>query len=326
MVAGAIAGFPFLQAFLKPPPAESLEFVVTLAPRPATVTVQPSTVTAVPTVSVTPLPVVSENENIGQVQVNVKPTATSSFTPTPTGSGPPTPSKTQRPSAGATATDTNCCPTTEGNPHPENVAPTSTFTETHSPLFSEEESLGDLLLSLDQNLTPTPRPVPTPYPEESSPSRLVIPSIALDAEVVKVGLEVQTIDGQPVLSWGVPDLKAAGWHIDSAPPGFPGNTVLNGHHNIKGEVFRYLEKLEPGAEVVIYAGDEAHYYTVAERHILKDKYESLEVHIQNAQWVLPTDDERLTLVTCWPYTNNTHRLIVVALPMRPTPTPRPIRE
>ena len=28
----------------------------------------------------------------------------------------------------------------------------------------------------------------------------------------------------------------------------------------------------------------------------------------------PTDDVRVTLVTCWPYTNNTHRVIVVAKP------------
>lgn len=26
-------------------------------------------------------------------------------------------------------------------------------------------------------------------------------------------------------------------------------------------------------------------------------------------------DERLTFVTCWPYTNNTHRVIVVAEPV-----------
>jgi sortase A len=203
---------------------------------------------------------------------------------------------------------------------------TSTATQTHSAVVSAEGSLGELELSFDRMLKPTPRPVVTPYPDEYSPTRLVIPSIALDAEVVMADPVEQTINGQPVLSWGVPDFKAAGWHIGSAPLGFPGNTVLNGHHNIVGEVFRHLEKLEPGAEVVAYAGDKAHHYAVTEMHILRDKNESIEVQTQNAQWVMPTNDERLTLVTCWPYTNNTHRLIVVALPKRPTPTPKLIRE
>jgi sortase A len=49
--------------------------------------------------------------------------------------------------------------------------------------------------------------------------------------------------------------------------------------------------------------------------IVKEKGESVEVRRKNAQWIAPTNDERLTLVTCWPYTNNTHRVIVVAKPL-----------
>jgi sortase A len=100
--------------------------------------------------------------------------------------------------------------------------------------------------------------------------------------------------------------------------------VLNGHHNVHGEVFRYLENLQPGDEITLYTGVTSHYYAVTERHILKEKGESEEVRLQNAQFILPTEDERLTLVTCWPYTNNTHRLIIVAVPMQPTATPTPI--
>jgi sortase A len=44
----------------------------------------------------------------------------------------------------------------------------------------------------------------------------------------------------------------------------------------------------------------------------------MEVRIANAKWIQPTSDERLTLVTCWPYTNNTHRLIIVARPLAPS--------
>jgi sortase A len=40
----------------------------------------------------------------------------------------------------------------------------------------------------------------------------------------------------------------------------------------------------------------------------------LEIRMANAEWLGGTDDERLTLVTCWPQKSNTHRLIIVARP------------
>ena len=49
-------------------------------------------------------------------------------------------------------------------------------------------------------------------------------------------------------------------------------------------------------------------------HLLEEKGMPEEVRRSNAQWIAPTDDERVTLVTCWPYTSNTHRLVIVAKP------------
>jgi sortase A len=49
--------------------------------------------------------------------------------------------------------------------------------------------------------------------------------------------------------------------------------------------------------------------------ILPEKYQEIDVRMDNARWILPSDDERLTLVTCWPATSNTHRLIIVARPL-----------
>ena len=96
-------------------------------------------------------------------------------------------------------------------------------------------------------------------------------------------------------------------------------------HNIKGEVFRYLVELEEGDRVQVHAGNRVWHYVVTEKHILKEKGESLDVRRQNAKWIGPTDDERLTMVTCWPYTNNTHRLVVVAKPAPETGTPKSAR-
>jgi sortase A len=91
--------------------------------------------------------------------------------------------------------------------------------------------------------------------------------------------------------------------------------VLSGHHNIKGEVFRYIVELEPGDVVTVYdeSGQEFQ-YTIEDKFIVKDKGEPESVRRANARWIGPFNDERLTLVTCWPYTNNTHRVIVIGKP------------
>jgi len=166
---------------------------------------------------------------------------------------------------------------------------------------------------------PPLHPTPTPTPVSGPPDRLIIPSIDLDAPVVPIGWYVVEQGGQSQIVWQVAD-NAASWHKTSAYPGQGGNVVLNGHHNIKGEVFRYLVDVEVGDRVLVYVGDQVYYYAVEQKMILKEKGEPLEVRLQNASWILPTDDERLTMVTCWPYTNNTHRLVVVALPVPPPPT------
>jgi sortase A len=36
--------------------------------------------------------------------------------------------------------------------------------------------------------------------------------------------------------------------------------------------------------------------------------------LKNAQVMDPTPNEQLTLITCWPYTTFTHRVIIVAKP------------
>lgn len=164
--------------------------------------------------------------------------------------------------------------------------------------------------------TPGPTsPVPSirPAPATAPPDRIVIPAIGLDAPVVLVGWKTVEENGQTFTEWEVADY-AAGWHKTSAYPGHVGNTVIAGHHNIRGEVFRYVVNLEPGAIVDLYVGPTLYRYVVTEKYILKEKGMPPEVRQENARWIAPTDDERLTLVTCWPYTNNTHRVVVVAKP------------
>jgi sortase A len=167
--------------------------------------------------------------------------------------------------------------------------------------------------------TPTPLPTPTPTtnpfpPAQSPPARIVAGTIGLDSEVVVVGWHKEAMNGQEMSVWDVADY-AAGWHKNSALPGHEGNIVLSGHHNIMGEVFRYIVDLEPGDFITLYADDRPYFYKVESKFIVKDKGEPNEVRYQNARWIGPFTDQRLTLIACWPYTNNTHRVIVIAKPV-----------
>lgn len=162
--------------------------------------------------------------------------------------------------------------------------------------------------------SPTPLPTPNPFaPAESPPSRIVATAINLDSEVVTVGWSRREINGQTISVWDVADY-AAGWHKNSALPGHQGNIVLSGHHNILGEVFRYTVDLEPGDLITLYAGERPYQYRVEDKFIIKDKGEPEEVRKANARWIGPFSDQRLTMITCWPYNNNTHRVIVIAKP------------
>ena len=126
-----------------------------------------------------------------------------------------------------------------------------------------------------------------------------------------------------ISDWVIPG-DAAGWHKNSALAGQPGNTVISGHHNVEGKVFRNVVDIEMGDKIILYAGDRAYPYAVTEKYILKEAGMPLRVRQKNAQWIAPTDDTRLTLVTCWPYEwpGNTHRVIIVAKPQFDTGQPQ----
>ena len=168
--------------------------------------------------------------------------------------------------------------------------------------------------------TPTEAPVEnSPTPEQpltlSAPTQLIIPAIGLDVPIIDVGWSIVDKEGQQVSEWDVPDWRAAGWLNTSARIGGPGNTVIVGHQNVYGQVFADLEYLKEGDEIQVQAGSETRKYVVALRTIVLDKDQPLEVRRENARWIALSDDERLTFVTCWPRNDNTHRLILVALPV-----------
>jgi len=217
-------------------------------------------------------------------------------------------------------------------PSPSLAPDTPTPLPTGSPTSLPATLTPPPTVSLAPTVLPTSTPLPTaspsPQPTQTAQdrgvpmaaattqlSRLVIPAIGLDVPIVSVGMVTFEIEGQPVQTWNVPRWRAVGWHQSSALPGQVGNTVLNGHQSSYGGVFQSLEQLQPGDEITLYADDAEYRYRIVERHLLEEAGQSLAVRADNARWILPTADERLTLVTCAPDARTTHRLIIVALPL-----------
>ncbi len=131
-------------------------------------------------------------------------------------------------------------------------------------------------------------PIPTPGPAQAR--RIQIPAIGVDASIVQG-------DGWEQLKKGV------GQHIGSANPGENGNIVLSAHNDIFGEIFRYLEELEPGDEIIIHTQQRVYTYVIFNKEIVEPT--QVEFMDQTAKPIT-------TLISCYPYLVDDQRIIVQA--------------
>lgn len=169
---------------------------------------------------------------------------------------------------------------------------------------------------------PTGDPAPpAPSVRPSAPTHLWVPSAAIDTPIVTVGSRVATIEGQRVREWEVAEY-AAGHHDTSARPGERGNIVLAGHSDWRGSVFGTLDQVALGDPILIQTEDgQVHRYRVTEIHYRKELGASLAERLATGAFIGPTEDERVTLVSCWPPLVDDHRLIVIAHPEEARMTP-----
>jgi sortase A len=144
------------------------------------------------------------------------------------------------------------------------------------------------------------------------PERIWIDKLKVNAKIQPVGPGKSV--GTNAVEWTAPKNRNVGWHDYSGRIGEGKNIVLNGHNNIYGAVFRKLYTLQAGDEIRIGAAGQEVTYIVEEVMILKERGEPLETRIKNAQYIQPMVDDRLTLISCWPENNNTHRVVVIAKP------------
>lgn len=132
-------------------------------------------------------------------------------------------------------------------------------------------------------------PVILPTAAPNNAIRIRIPAINVDAPVVQG-------DGWDQLQKGV------GQHIGTSNPGEAGNVVLSAHNDIYGEIFRRLDELAPGDEIIVSTSTVEYVYRVADTRIVSPTEVSV---------MAPTQEAVLTLISCYPYLVNTERIVVV---------------
>jgi sortase A len=106
---------------------------------------------------------------------------------------------------------------------------------------------------------------------------------------------------------------AAGRLALSAQAGEAGNAVIAGHNDVEGEVFRRLPEMRPGDDVILYRGERRYRYTVVVRTIVREEGAAAQQRYENARWMDPTEGATTTLISCYPYRVDTHRVIVHAV-------------
>lgn len=141
---------------------------------------------------------------------------------------------------------------------------------------------------------------------------LSIPAIEVEAPVIAFSPWEREVDGVPVLRLPVPNFYGVSWHTGSAQPGFAGNTVISGHSNLYGGVFGDLDELTYGQEIALWSELGVFSYYISQIEYMEEDGQPLAVRQRNAQWLNATTDNRVTLITCWPRSDSSHRLIVVA--------------
>ena len=131
-------------------------------------------------------------------------------------------------------------------------------------------------------------PVPTAAPDQAI--RIQIPAIEIDAPVVQG-------DGWEQLKKGV------GQNAGSANPGQNGNVVLSAHNDVYGELFRYLDKLKAGDQVILYTQQRQYVYVVDRTAVVEPT--AVEV-------MASTGSPTVTLISCYPYLVDKQRIVVFA--------------
>jgi LPXTG-site transpeptidase (sortase) family protein len=142
--------------------------------------------------------------------------------------------------------------------------------------------------------------------------QISIPALNVEGRVVPVGWRVNYSDNfqSGEFEWDSPDSNV-GWIITSALPDETGNIILYGHNNLYGKIFENLADLSEGDRVYLQTGNQSWEYKVRNILLLPVIGASREQLNKYQKYLQPTQDARVTLISCWPPISNTHRVVVI---------------
>lgn len=160
-------------------------------------------------------------------------------------------------------------------------------------------------------------PPPVRIQDDSPPVHVTIPSVKIDSKVVPVGWNmIPSGGGKGKSEWEVANF-AVGHHAGSANPGEPGNVVMSGHVDYKGEVFKELHNVSKGDEVIVQTEKGQYMYVITDLVLVKEEGVSDAQKRANARYMDPTALPTLTMITCYPYGVDDYRFIAIAHPYQP---------
>lgn len=221
------------------------------------------------------------------VEAAVTTTSSAPATTEPTPTSQPASNTTTAPAT--TEPDTATAPPTTSEP-----APTSTTTSTlfvDAPETTLVVEAPDTTLVVDAPEEPIAPPVDS-YAQEPiiEVGSIAIPKLGVDMTMYE-GIRLTTLDYGP------------GHWPGTAMPGEVGNVVVGGHRTSSHRVFRDVDQLVPGDEVVFRDGRGTHTYSV----------NRVEVVEPTAVWIVnPTETATATLFACHPPGSTAQRIVVFA--------------
>lgn len=118
-------------------------------------------------------------------------------------------------------------------------------------------------------------------------------------EIPSIKLKIPVLKGASVQNLKISAASLEG----SAKAGQIGNYVIAGHRmRAYGKIFNRLDDLHEGDEILISDGNEEYLYTITEKYFVKPE----------ETWVLNGNDvdREITLISCHPIYNPTHRIII----------------
>ncbi len=155
---------------------------------------------------------------------------------------------------------------------------------------------------------PPPQATPEPLPGDAY-ARMRIPRLGEDWNwIVVQGVDLADLTRGP------------GRYPDSAEPGQVGNFAVAGHRATYGEPFAYLDRLEPGDEIVVEREGQEHLYRVSTSYVTGPDDTAVLAPVPREPGATPRTAV-ITLTTCHPRWSSEERLIVHGILVGTSSTP-----